>query len=34
GLFLSYYLDLKPGGTIVITGVITLAIVFFMKRRR
>ena len=24
GLFLSYYLDLKPGGTIVITGVLVL----------
>jgi zinc transport system permease protein len=33
GLFLSYYLDLKPGGTIVITGVITLAAVFFIRRR-
>lgn len=27
GLFLSFYLDLKPGGTIVMTGVITLALV-------
>lgn len=27
GLFLSYYLDLKPGGTIVMTGVITLVLV-------
>ncbi len=34
GLFLSYYLDLKPGGTIVITGVITLAAVFFIRRKR
>ena len=34
GLFLSYYLDLKPGGTIVITGVITLAAVFLIRRKR
>lgn len=26
GLFLSYYLDLKPGGTIVMTGVIALIV--------
>jgi zinc transport system permease protein len=31
GLFLSYYLDLKPGGTIVITGVITLVITLSIK---
>lgn len=32
GLFLSYYLDLKPGGTIVITGVLTLAAVSLSRR--
>jgi zinc transport system permease protein len=31
GLFLSYYLDLKPGGTIVITGVITLVATLVIK---
>lgn len=31
GLFLSYYLDLKPGGTIVITGVATLVVVLSIK---
>jgi zinc transport system permease protein len=31
GLFLSYYLDLKPGGTIVMTGVITLVITILLK---
>lgn len=31
GLFLSYYLDLKPGGTIVMTGVITLVITLLIK---
>ncbi|MBP7176420.1 MAG: metal ABC transporter permease [Thermoclostridium sp.] len=31
GLFLSYYLDLKPGGTIVITGVITLVVTLSVK---
>lgn len=34
GLFLSYYLDLKPGGTIVMTGVATLAVTFFIKKVR
>lgn len=31
GLFLSYYLDLKPGGTIVMTGVITLVVTLSVK---
>jgi len=31
GLFLSYYLDLKPGGTIVMTGVATLIVVLSIK---
>ena len=31
GLFLSYYLDLKPGGTIVITGVATLVVTLLAK---
>lgn len=39
GLFLSYYVrfdfgDLKPGGTIVLTGVITLIILLILKRKR
>lgn len=31
GLFLSYYLNLKPGGTIVLVGVATLLIVLLGK---
>jgi len=31
GLFLSYYLNLKPGGTIVMTGVISLAVTLLTK---
>ncbi|AGC69554.1 zinc ABC transporter permease protein AdcB [Thermoclostridium stercorarium subsp. stercorarium DSM 8532] len=31
GLFLSYYLDLKPGGTIVMTGVLTLVATLLVK---
>lgn len=31
GLFLSYYLDLKPGGTIVMTGVATLVVTLLAK---
>lgn len=31
GLFLSYYLNLKPGGTIVMTGVVTLVITLSVK---
>jgi zinc transport system permease protein len=31
GLFLSYYLDLKPGGTIVMTGVVTLIVTLCVK---
>lgn len=31
GLFLSYYLDLKPGGTIVMTGVLVLIITLLVK---
>lgn len=34
GLFISYYFDLKPGGTIVITGVVTLAAMFLLKKRK
>ena len=30
GLILSFYLNLKPGGTIVLTGVITLIIILFI----
>lgn len=32
GLFTSYYLDLKPGGTIVMTGVLTLIITLLANR--
>jgi len=31
GLFLSYYLNLKPGGTIVLTGVASLAVTLLVK---
>lgn len=31
GLLLSYYIDLKPGGTIVMTGVITLIVTLVCK---
>lgn len=31
GLFLSYYLNLKPGGTIVMTGVVSLIIILLSK---
>lgn len=31
GLFLSYYADLRPGGTIVLIGVITLIIIILAK---
>ena len=36
GLFISYYMDLRPGGTIVLIGVICLicAAVLTSKRRR
>lgn len=34
GLFASYYMRLKPGGSIVLTGVITLVIILLLKRRR
>ncbi len=39
GLFISFYIrlpfgDLKPGGTIVLTGVITLIIILILKRSR
>ncbi len=33
GLFISFYLDLKPGGTIIITGVITLVTLMILKAR-
>lgn len=32
GLFLSYYLDLKPGGTIVLTGVVVLIPLMIWKK--
>jgi len=32
GLFAAYYLGLKPGGTIVLVGVIFLILVFAGKR--
>ena len=31
GLFVSFYWDLKPGGTIVMTGVITLVVTLLVK---
>ena len=34
GLFLSYYLDLKPGGTIVLIGVVVLIILMFANRNK
>ena len=34
GLFLAYYLDLKPGGTIVLCGVVSLVILLIFKRGR
>lgn len=34
GLFLAYYLNLKPGGTIVLTGVVTLIVLLLIKRGR
>lgn len=32
GLLISYYLSLRPGGTIVLTGVFTLALIMALKR--
>jgi zinc transport system permease protein len=32
GLFLSYYLRLKPGGTIVLIGVLCLVVILFLKK--
>jgi len=32
GLFLSYYANLKPGGTIVLTGVVSLMLILVIKR--
>lgn len=32
GLFIAYYLGLKPGGTIVLIGVAVLALIFLLKR--
>lgn len=32
GLFLSYYQELKPGGTIVLVGVVSLLLIIFIKR--
>ena len=34
GLVLSFYLDLRPGGTIVLTGVIILIIIMILTSRR
>lgn len=34
GLILSFYMDLRPGGTIVLIGVITLVAVTFFKGKR
>lgn len=34
GLFISYYLDLRPGGSIVIIGVITLIIMAVISRNK
>lgn len=34
GLFISYYFDMKPGGTIVITGVVTLVAAFLLKKAK
>lgn len=33
GLFLSYYLNLKPGGTIVLTGVVVLIPLLVLRKR-
>lgn len=33
GLFISFYLNLKPGGTIIIVGVITLVLLMIIKIR-
>ncbi|MEA4890564.1 MAG: metal ABC transporter permease [Clostridiaceae bacterium] len=32
GLFISYYARLKPGGTIVLTGVVTLLLILLVKK--
>lgn len=34
GLFLAYYLNLKPGGTIVLCGVVVLVLLLIFKRGR
>lgn len=34
GLFVSFYLDLRPGGTIVLLGTIMLIITAFIKKRK
>lgn len=34
GLFLSYYAGLKPGGTIVLTGVLTFVLLLLVKKLR
>jgi zinc transport system permease protein len=34
GLILSFYLDLRPGGTIVLTGVIVLIVIMLASKRR
>jgi len=33
GLFISYYVRLKPGGAIVLTGVASLVIILFLKKQ-
>lgn len=32
GLFAAYYLGLKPGGTIVLVGVVSLLFIFIGKK--
>ena len=34
GLFMSYYLDLRPGGTIVLLGTAVLVITALLKKRK
>ena len=31
GLVMSFYLNLRPGGTIVLLGVVTLTVLMFVK---
>lgn len=34
GLFASYYLDLRPGGTIILLGVVTLVMCIFINKKK